>query len=306
MAQDRREYAEWVRNALRLKRAGNEVVRLLGGREIHPINVQVGGFYHVPRKRELAALAEQLKPALEIARALVQWTAGLDFPPLEHDYEFVALRHQSEYPMNEGRLVSSRGLDSVMGQFSDHFEEYQVPYSHALHCRRKGGGAYFVGPLARWNLNRDRATPAVQELARETGLSWPCRNPYVSIVARSLEVVYAAEEALRLIEAYEPPSRTALPYQAQAGQAAWITEAPRGILYHSYETDAEGTIRRATIVPPTSQNQRQIEEDLMRFAPTVLELPEDEAARRCEQVVRNYDPCISCSTHFLKFKVMRS
>ena len=167
--------------------------------------MRLGGFYRVPRQAELAALAEQLKAVQEIARELVRWTAGLDFPPFEHDYEFVALRHESEYPMNEGRLVSSRGLDIAMDQFPEHFEEYQVPYSNALQCRRKGGGAYFVGPLARWNLNADRAAPEVQELARETGIAWPCRNPYVSIVARALETAYAVDEALRLIEAYEPP-----------------------------------------------------------------------------------------------------
>ena len=306
MAQDRPEYADLVRDALQLKKAGNEIVRLVGGREIHPINVRVGGFYRAPSRREMARLAEQLKPALEIARRLVGWTAAMEFPSLEQDYEFVALRHESDYPMNEGRLVSSRGLDLAMDEFPDHFEEYQVPHSHALQCRRKGGGAYFVGPLARWNLNHDRASPDVRRLARETGLPWPCRNPYVSIVARALEDVIALEEALRLIESYEPPDSPWVPYEAREGQGAWITEAPRGILYHRYETDSDGLVRQATIVPPTSQNQRQIEEDLIRFAPAVLDLPEDEAARRCEQVVRNYDPCISCATHFLKFRVVRS
>jgi sulfhydrogenase subunit alpha len=306
MVQDRPEYAERVRAALRLKQAGNAIIQLLGGREIHPINVRVGGFYRIPRRQELASLVDPLKQACEIARDLVRWTARLDFPPLEHDYEFVALRHESEYPMNEGRLVSNRGLDIAMAEFIDHFEEYQVPYSNALRSRRKGGAVYFVGPLARWHLNLDRATPGVQQLARETGISWPCRNPYMSIVARSLEVVFATEEALRLIEGYEPPTFPSIEYQPSTGAAAWITEAPRGILYHRYEVDARGLITRATIIPPTSQNQGQIEEDLARFAPSVLDLPEDEAAWRCEQVVRNYDPCISCSTHSLKFNVVRS
>ena len=165
----RPEYAEQVRDALRLKKAGNAIVEVLGGRAIHPVNVRLGGFYRVPRRAEMTALAEQLKAVQEIAREFVRWTAGLDFPPFEHDYEFVALRHESEYPMNEGRLVSSRGLDIAMDEFPDHFEEYQVPYSNALQCRRKGGGAYFVGPLARWNLNADRAPADVQQLARETG-----------------------------------------------------------------------------------------------------------------------------------------
>ncbi len=304
MAQSRPEYAEKVRDALKLKKAGNAIVEVLGGRAIHPVNVRVGGFYRVPRPAEMSALAEQLKAVRDIAREFVPWTAGLDFPSFEHDYEFVALRHEAEYPMNEGRLHSSRGLDIAMDEFLDHFEEYQVPYSNALQCRRKGGGAYFVGPLARWNLNADRATPEVQELARATGIAWPSRNPYVSIVVRALETVYAVDEALRVIAAYEPPQAPFLPYEPRTGAGMWVTEAPRGILYHRYEADATGHVTLATIIPPTSQNQRQIEEDLIRFAPSVLGLPEDQAAWRCEQLVRNYDPCISCATHSLKLKVV--
>jgi coenzyme F420-reducing hydrogenase alpha subunit len=164
MAQDRPEHAARVRQALKLKKAGNTIVELMGGRAIHPINVRLGGFYRLPSQRELTALAESLKEVQEIARGLVRWTAALDFPSFEHDYEFVALRHESDYPMNEGRLISSHGLDIAMGEFADVFEEYQVPYSNALHCRRRGAGAYFVGPLARWTLNADRVTPELKVL----------------------------------------------------------------------------------------------------------------------------------------------
>jgi coenzyme F420-reducing hydrogenase alpha subunit len=306
MAGDRPEYAERVRAALKLKKAGNAIVDLIGGRAIHPINVRLGGFYRLPSPSELSRLAGELKAVQHIASELIHWTASMEFPPLEQDYEFVALRHDSDYPMNEGRLCSSRGLDIGMDEFPAHFQEYQVRYSHALQCRRVGGGAYFVGPLARWNLNADRTTPEVRELARATGITRPCRNPYKSIVVRSLEVVYALEEALRIIEEFQPPEAPYLSCQPRAGSGAWITEAPRGILYHRYETDASGHITHATIIPPTSQNQRQMEEDLIRFAPSVLGLSEDQTAWRCEQIVRNYDPCISCATHFLKLRVVDS
>ncbi|MDR3636375.1 MAG: Ni/Fe hydrogenase subunit alpha [Isosphaeraceae bacterium] len=305
MAQARPEYAERVRSALRLKKAGNAIVNLVGGREIHPINVRVGGFFRVPRPEELVPLAETLKEARGLTQELVRWVSGFDIPSADHDYEFVALRHGAEYPMNEGRLVSNRGLDCASAEFPDHFEEHQVPYSNALQCRRKGGGAYLVGPLARWNLNHDHASPVAQEAAAESGIAWPCRNPYAGIVVRALEVLHAVEEALRLIAEYQPPATPSVPYEPCAGVGAWITEAPRGILYHRYAIDPAGKIAEAVIVPPTSQNQRQIEEDLIRFVPSVLDLPEDAAAWRCEQVVRNYDPCISCATHSLKLKVVR-
>jgi sulfhydrogenase subunit alpha len=305
MAQARPEYAELVRNSLQLKKAGNAIVSLLGGREIHPINVRVGGFYRAPSKEELRPLAGQLRSVRDFARETVRWTAALDFPPADRDYEFVALRHETEYPMNEGRLASSRGLDAPMSEFTDHFEEYQAPHSHALQARRKGGGAYFVGPLARWNLNADRAGDALRGAADETGIAWPCRNPHMSIVARSLEVLYAVDEALRIIERYEPPEQPAVSAPPRAGEGAWITEAPRGILYHRYETDAEGRIVHADIVPPTGQNQRQMEEDLLELLPGVLDRDDEEVAWQCERLVRSYDPCISCATHFLKVKVER-
>jgi coenzyme F420-reducing hydrogenase alpha subunit len=303
MAQSSPAGAEIVRRALRLKKAGNQIVRVIGGREVHPINVRVGGFYRVPRAEELAALRPELEWARDAALDAVRWAAALPFPAFEDDYEFVALRHAGEYPMNEGRLVSNRGLDIAAEDYPDHFEEYQVAHSNALQSRRRGAGAYFVGPLARWNLNADRAGLLARQAAAATGIGFPCRNPYVSIVARCLEVLVAIEEALRLIAAYEPPAAPAVEVMPRAGVGHAITEAPRGILYHRYETDDAGTLRSATIIPPTSQNQLQMEHDLARLAPQLIALPDDVAALRAEHVIRNYDPCISCATHFLKLKV---
>ena len=273
MAQASPAYADIVRRGLRIKKAGNSIVNLVGGREVHPINVRLGGFYRA-RADELAGLVEELKWGRDAALETVRWSATLSFPDFEDDYEFVALRHPDEYPMNEGRLVSSRGLDIASEEYPDHFEEYQVPHSNALQSRRRSpsgvdGGAYFVGPLARWNLNADRAPALVQEAAAATGIHFPNRNPYVSIVARSLEVLLAVEEALRLIREYQPPPRPAVDYLPRDGVGHAITEAPRGILYHRYETDAAGIIRTATIIPPTSQNQLQMERDLMRLAPSL-------------------------------------
>jgi coenzyme F420-reducing hydrogenase alpha subunit len=307
LAQSGPENAELVRRALRMKKAGNHIVRVVGGREIHPINVRVGGFYRAPRKEELVALRPELEWARDMALDTVRWTTKLPFPDFESDYEFVALRHDDEYPMNEGRLISNRGLDIAAEEFPDHFVEFQVPYSNALQARRRDNnqsdGAYFVGPLARWNLNRDRASPLVQDAAANCGIAFPCRNPYVSIVARSLEVILAFDEALRLIAEYEQPGEPAVEVEPRRGVGHAITEAPRGILYHRYEIDDTGTICAATIVPPTSQNQRQIELDLVQMAPELVKLPDSEAALRAEHAIRNYDPCISCATHFLKLKV---
>jgi coenzyme F420-reducing hydrogenase alpha subunit len=301
-----REHRPMLERGLELKKAGNEVLRLLGGREIHPINVRVGGFYRAPRRSELTPLAEHLRKARDLARETVRWVSRFEFPDLERDYQFVALRHADEYPLNEGRIVSSRGLDIAVRDYEDHFEEEQVPYSNALHSVLKGSGAYLVGPLARYNLNYDRLSPLAQEAAREAGLGPTCRNPFRAIVVRAVEALYAADEALRILEAYEPPPRPAVPVEPRDAVGFSTTEAPRGILYHRYRIDAGGKIREARIVPPTSQNQKSMEEDLRRVAEMHSRLPQRDLQRRCELAVRNHDPCISCATHFLELELDRT
>lgn len=302
MAKDHRAIVE---RGLQLKKAGNQVMALLGGREIHPINVRVGGFYKLPAKRELLQLAERLKWARDAALETVRWTATLDFPDFEQDYEFVALRHPAEYPFNEGRIVSNKGLDIAASEFDEHVIEEHVAYSNALHAALKGRGAYLAGPMARYNLNFDKLSPLAREAAREAGLSPECRNPFQSIVARSVEVLYACDEALRIIDEYEPPDQAAVEIVSRAGVGYGCTEAPRGLLYHRYRIDEQGLIADAKIVPPTSQNQKRIEADLRRFVSGYLDLSKEQLTRRCEQAVRNYDPCISCATHFLRLEIER-
>ncbi len=300
-----RDYPEVVQRGLQLKKVGNELVTLLGGREIHPINVRVGGFYKAPTHKELAPMAKRLEWARNAALETVRWTAALPFPQFEQDYEFVALRHPHEYPFNEGRLVSNRGLDIAVGEYGSHFVEEHVPHSNALHCVLAQGGNYFVGPLARYNLNFEQLSPIVQEAAHDAGLGPVCRNPFQSIIIRSLEVLYACDEALRIIEEYEMPERPAVEIRPLAATGHGCTEAPRGILYHRYRLDGDGLILDAQIVPPTSQNQKTIEDDLRHFVSRRLELPHDQLTWQCEQAIRNYDPCISCATHTLKLEIER-
>ncbi|HWP59811.1 MAG TPA: Ni/Fe hydrogenase subunit alpha [Candidatus Acidoferrales bacterium] len=298
-----REHPQAVRRGLGLKKAGNEIVTVLGGREIHPINVRVGGFYRVPSRQELQPLEEKLKRARDAALEMVRWTAKLNFPELEQSYEFVTLRHPTEYPLNEGRIVSSSGLDISAAEYEDHFAEEQAPHSNALHSTLRGRAAYLVGPLARYNLNFERLSPLAREAARAAGLGPTCRNPFQSIVVRSVEILYACDEALRLISEYEPPERAFVEVEPRPSSGAACTEAPRGLLYHRYRIAADGSIVEAKIVPPTSQNQKTIEGDLLSFVESHLGLAKDELQASCEQVVRNYDPCISCATHFLTLEL---
>jgi sulfhydrogenase subunit alpha len=295
-----------VERGLALKKTGNELMALLGGREVHPINVRVGGFYKAPRRRDFAAITESIKRARDAAIETVRWVAGFEFPDCERDYEFVALCPTDEYPFNEGRIVSNKGLNIEAREYDNYFEEDQVARSTALHARIRGRGAYLVGPLARYALNFDKLSPLARSAAREAGLESVCINPYRSIVVRGIEVLYACDEALRLIDGYEEPDQPAVVASPRAGTGYACTEAPRGMLYHRYELDAIGRILTARIVPPTSQNQASIEADLTTCITGWLDLPDEALRHRCEQTVRNYDPCISCATHFLRVDVDRA
>ncbi len=301
-----KDHPEIVRRGLRMKKAGNEIVALLGGREIHPINVRVGGFYKLPAKRALLDVREHLLAARDEALETVRWTANLEFPEFEQDYEFVALRHAQEYPFNEGRVVSNRGLDIASAEFEQHFIEEQVPHSNALHCVHKDNGAYLVGPLARYNLNFNQLSPLAREAAADTGLGAQCRNPFRSISVRAVEMLHAFDEAVRIIDAYQPPEAPSVALHVGAGEGYACTEAPRGLLYHRYRIDEHGSILEARIVPPTSQNQKRIEQDLALFIPGRLALDDDALRGQCEQAIRNHDPCISCATHFLRLQVERA
>ena len=300
-----RDRPDTVARALELKKIGNEVMTLIGGREIHPINVRVGGWYRVPRKRELAPLRERLERARELALETTRLTATLDFPEYTQDYELVALAGPDEYPIDRGRIVSNRGLDIAVDEYDEHFVEEHVPWSNALHSSLRERGSYLCGPMARFALSHDRLSPVAREAAHEAGLSPDERNPFRSIVVRSVELVYAADEALRLVDAYEEPDAPAVEIEPRAGTGYGCTEAPRGILYHRYRLDDEGTILDAKIVPPTSQNQRVIEEDLRGVVERSLHIPDEELSHLCEQTIRNYDPCISCATHFLNLEIRR-
>jgi len=298
-----RDHRDVVTRALEVKKVGNDLMTALAGREIHPVNVRVGGFYRVPRPRELAPFVERLERARDVAVEAVAWTAALPMPDFEQPYEFVAMRHPDEYPLAEGRIVSSSGLDIPVQQFETVFSEEHVERSNALHGVMKERGSYLVGPLARYSLSFDRLSPLAQEAARSAGLGPVCRNPFKSIVVRAVELVYACDEALRIIAGYEPPDHPYAEAEPRAGTGCGASEAPRGTLYHRYTLDDRGAILEARIVPPTAQNQKRIEADLKGFVEAHLDLPQAELTWRCEQAIRNYDPCISCATHFLRVSI---
>jgi coenzyme F420-reducing hydrogenase alpha subunit len=301
-----RDHPQVVEDALQLKKAGNTLIEAVGGRAIHPVNVRVGGFYRAPTRDELAPAAEALERAREIALRMVAFTGALEFPDFERDYLLVALDAPGgDYPIERGRVAASSGLDIAVADYPRHFAEHQVPHSTALHSLLDGE-RYLTGPIARFNLAFDRLSPLAREAASDAGIGPRCTNPFKSIVVRTVEILYACDEALRLIADYEPPDPPATAVEPRAGVGHGATEAPRGVLYQRYEIDETGAIVGCTIVPPTSQNQAMIEHDMQLVVGAHLDLDDAALTHRCEQAIRNYDPCISCSTHFLRLDVDRA
>jgi sulfhydrogenase subunit alpha len=299
-----KDHRSTIEAGLSLKKAGNRIVELIGGRAIHPVSVRVGGFSRSFRRAELTALRGSVAAALEVAIATVDLVAGLDAPAFERDGRLVALWNPAEYPMNVGRIVSNDGLNIAASDWRQAFGEQQVAWSNALQARGSDGRPYLLGPAARITLAGGQLHPLAGSALARTGLAGEIqRNPYWSIAARAVELVHACAEALDIIEAYQPPDLPAVAWDARQATAAWATEAPRGMIFHAYELDERGLVRHAQIVPPTSQNQAAIEADLAAFAPRVLDLPRAEATLRIEQLIRSYDPCISCATHFLDLRV---
>jgi coenzyme F420-reducing hydrogenase alpha subunit len=299
------DHPDAVRRGLRLQGLGNDLIALFGGRSVHPVGVRVGGFYKAPSEAAVAAITARLEEALPEAEALVEWTAQLGFPDDEQAFTSVAMSHPDDYAIGEGRLISGQGLDIDISEYDDHFKEIQSPHSTALHAELHGR-PYLTGPLARLNLNFHQLPAPVRKLMDGCGISFPSHNMFHSIVARALEICLVIHDALSLLKDYRLPDSPAVEVTPIAGVAYGCTEAPRGILWHRYEINEQGRVTSARIAPPTSQNQPRIEEDVkLSLEKLGLEKDDQSLRLRAEQVIRNYDPCISCATHFLKLKVNR-
>jgi len=302
LAQD---HPDVVTMGLRIKKAGNEIVRVLGGREIHPVNVKVGGWYRLPTRKELDHLATELDRIRDDALATVKLVATFPMPDVTRTVEWVSTRYPDEYPMLGKTVVSTAGMNIPVSEWNDWFIEEHVKRSNALHSRIKTRANYEVGPTARFNLNADLLSPGAAAAAHEVGLTAPCTNPFRSIVVRAVELLHAVDEALTIIDHYRAPDAPAIDFTEKAGEGCGASEAPRGTLFHRYRLDAKGMITDAQIVPPTAQNQLSIEEDLRLVLQAHIEEPDDKLRVVLEQSIRNYDPCISCATHFLRLEVDR-
>jgi sulfhydrogenase subunit alpha len=304
-AWSKKDYLPIAREGLFFKKLGNRILTLLGGRPIHPVSVKVGGFSKLPEKKSLLAILPDLEDAFDLSVREIERVAGLPFPENDRETEYVSLSDPHEYPMIYGRVISNRGLDMPMAGFPEEIREHQVEHSTALHSELKRDGSaspYVVGPLARLNLNHDKLPHELQEIMIKCGIKFPVLNSHMGIIARSVELAYAFHDAIRIIKAYEKPDRASIGFEPKAGEAAWITEAPRGMLIHRYELDDDGFVKSCTLIPPTSQNLGSMERDLRDFIQSHIDEPADFLRKEGEKIIRSYDPCISCSVHVVLFE----
>jgi sulfhydrogenase subunit alpha len=292
-----------VKKALRLKKIGNDLLKTIGGRSVHPVSTCVGGFYRWPTVEAIHALIPELEWAREASIETVKWAATLNYPEFEQDYEFVALSRLEEYSIYDGYIVSSTGKRTSPEEFEKFYLETHVERSNALHSHTIDNTTYFVGPLARLNLNFKQLRPAARQVAKEIGLKLPLRNPYKGLLARAIELVHTTDLATELAGLYNPKGPSCKEFKVRPGEGYGVSEAPRGLLYHRYVVDEQGLIRFARITPPTAQNFAQMEADLWALAPSVVKQPQEQASLSFEHLLRSYDPCISCATHFLSLKI---
>jgi sulfhydrogenase subunit alpha len=306
-------FAGFLDRGLRMKAAGSRIVELVGGRAVHPVNLAVGGFHRAPAAAAIRQFVPELEWGLDAALAAIETVSHFPFARFEQPYEYVSLVARDEYPMNDGRIVSRRGdgaagLDIPIAEHGRHFVERDVPHGTArTSFILPGDRTYLCGPLARLGNCLDRLPPATRRAAESCGIVWPSPNVFHSIVARSIEIAAAFEEALAIARdcrADVAPCRAMVPIRAGAGCHA--TEAPRGLLFQDFTVDADGLVAGATIIPPTGRNQARIEADLRAFLPPLLALPDAAAALECERLIRAYDPCISCAAHFLDLRIDRA
>jgi coenzyme F420-reducing hydrogenase alpha subunit len=299
-------YPDLVTNALRMKKVGNAIMAAIGGREVHPVNLRVGGFYKAPERRDLNKLLPEIQWAKDAAVDAAKFISTWDFKDFTSDYEYIALSSPDTYAIIGGNIVSNKGINVPVNEYDHILVEEHVAHSTALHSRTSTGEYCLMGPLARFNLNYEQLSPLAKEVATHIGLESNCNNPFKSILVRMVEVIYALDEAEKIINSYVVPKYSFVEAKPKAGTGYGCTEAPRGSCYHRYTIDDMGIIKDVKIVAPTSVNQARIEKDLWALVQHNIELPDDELKFHCERAIRNYDPCISCSTHFLRMDVQRT
>lgn len=302
-----------VRRALRMKKACNDVCDVLVGRHVHPISSIVGGFTKLPKEKDLDAMLQILYDLRADMDATVELAATLKFPQFEKETEYVGLvSNDKEYPMLIGDIGSTDGKKVNKKDYRSATNEFIVSHSSAKHTKWNRD-SYAVGALARFNLNADKLHPKAQEVAKAIGMKPKVTNPYLNTAAQLVECIHSLEDGIRILEEFKKKGvnqdevilvglNEQKRIKVKPGNGVGAVEVPRGILFHNYEVDEKGIITIANCIIPTGQNLNNIEHDMKKLVPEILDKSDEEITLMLEMLVRAYDPCISCSAHFLDVK----
>jgi len=298
------KYRSEVNTALELMKLGNNIVSAIGGREMHPVTLAIGGFTNIPEKKQFDDLLRRLKDARDSANRTAELFLRLNYPNFERQSEYISLKQLDSFPLLEGTIISDKGLNTEQKDYRKYFDEYIEPYSTAKFAVREGK-EYFTGALARMNNNYKLLGRNSELLLKNFRRTFPSYNPFHNNIAQAIELVHWIDQGIEIIEKNEFKKQPLQEIKNRKGHGIAVTEAPRGLLFHEYDIDSNGKVKKCNIITPTCQNLRNMEQDIKAFVPNLLGKKEEQIKLDIEKLIRSYDPCFSCATHFLKFKMKR-
>ncbi|MFO7991268.1 MAG: Ni/Fe hydrogenase subunit alpha [Thermoplasmata archaeon] len=302
-------HPEELKTVIRLHRLANDMSALMCGRTTHPQRLIPGGFSKLPTEKELLDLKDRLEASVDDLKAVAGLVQDLapKLPDFTRETEFISLTHDDEYALYDGIIASTDTDTYPVDYYLDVTNEYSVPQSTAKYTKNNRE-SYMVGALARLNNNYDQLTPLAKQVSEMFALEPVNHNPFMNNVAQLVETVHSVEDSINIIdkimdrglqeqEAYHQPE-----IDVKAGRGISAVEVPRGILFHDYTYDDDGVCTEANCIIPTNQNHANIQQDMEKLVPTILDKPEKDIELTLEMLVRAYDPCISCSTHYVDVK----
>ncbi|MCG9478853.1 MAG: Ni/Fe hydrogenase subunit alpha [Actinomycetia bacterium] len=300
-------HPEVVNIALRVKKMANDMVRIIGGRAVHPIRTVVGGFTKLPTEEEMLKMKEMLKSAYPDLETTLKVLKTLSLPDFERETEYISISDPVDYALYDGDIKSSDGWTIDDQEYLSKINEKVVQHSTGKHCWASRD-SYMVGALSRFNNNYDQLSDRAKEYAQELGLKAPNYNTFMNNIAQFVEIVHSVDDSIKLIDELMEQGMTEdeamVDIQPKAGRGVGVVEAPRGLLIHDYTYGDDGKVAKANLIIPTNMNYANVEKDLEALVPAVIDKSEDEIKLACEMLIRAYDPCISCSTHFLNVKLV--
>ncbi len=294
-----KNYKKEFARALKLVQLGNNIVEMIGGREMHPVSPVIGGFTHIPDKESFQKILQRLKDSRDDAIRTAKLFSSIKVPSFERKTEYLSLKQTDAFPLNTGRIVSTKGLNFDSKSYTRFIQEYLEDYATSKFAVKKGKG-YMIGALSRVNNNVKLLTKTAETLFMSKKLSTPIYNPFMNNLAQAVETVHWIERSIEILEQHSFKKEERSKIRLKAGRGVGVVEAPRGLLFHDYTYNSQGVLEKANIITPTAQNLRNMEDDIKAYLPTLLNKKKEDIVLDIEKLIRAYDPCFSCSTHFLK------